>query len=107
MRTLQPPESLEVFDVFVVIWEQGEDSYVLALPNGTSYDLGNGEEAMRYFRKIGMEEMGQRGIDCARNFFTSVVIWKEKRCYGAETKESRSEYQRLFKQDPEPLMIIG
>lgn len=105
-RTLRLPTSIE-HDVFVVVWDRDQDVYILALPDGTTYDIGDAQEAFAYFKNtLKIEEMGQRAIDCARNFYTAVCLWKEQRCWGAETETKEPEYARLFKIKPDSIFLV-
>lgn len=109
MRTLQPPLTLED-DFFVLIWERDTDVYILSLKDGRSFEIGETEDARAFF-KYHFEngkyaEIGQRGMDSARNWYVAVVIPEQNRCFGVETEESQSEYDRLFKTEPEPLLIV-
>lgn len=106
MRTLTPPRSLES-DFFVLIWDREEDVFILSLPDGRSYELGNAQSTLIYFNNVlqlGM--LGERAMDSARNWYTSIVIPKDNRCFRAETKESQTDYQRLFQTEPDPFAII-
>jgi len=79
----------------------------MTLPNGRSYDLGETEEAGRYFRDVlklgGICGFGDRALDCAVNWPAAVVIPATGQCYGAETEEGDQVMGRgdLFRTEAE------
>lgn len=113
MRRLQPPLILDDPD-FAFVWDKDTDEYVLSLRSGQSFDLGDAALATNYFSLLRIpglerkqvEELGERAINCARNFHVAIVIVEEGRVFGAETKESGlSVNQPLKKKDGELLIV--
>jgi len=106
MRTLVPPREI-ANDYFLLIWDPIGGVYVLSLTDGRSYELGDDEDTRIYFTNVlQLGELGDRAMDSARNWYTTVVIPKDNRCFHVETKESQTEYQRLFKTPPPELIIV-
>lgn len=106
MRTLTPPREIES-DFFALVWDSVDDVYILSLPDGRSYELGDAQSTLIYFTNVlQLGLLGERAMDSARNWYTAIVIPKENRCYGAETKESMTEYQRLFGTATEEPIIV-
>ena len=95
MKTLLPPQKIED-DVFAFIWDPSTDIYILALRDGRTYEIGSAQDSVIYFRNIGMEEIGQRCIDCSRNFYTAIAVMEGPRVFGAETEDSCPAFQRYF-----------
>jgi hypothetical protein len=106
MRTLRPPSSID-FDFFALVWDRIEGTYILALPDGRSFELGDTQQTFIYFRNVlNMEQLGERAMDSARNWYTAIVIPADNRCFGAETEESGSEYKRLFKHVEDEVLVV-
>lgn len=82
---LKPPSSLEHLTYFVVRFYRAEKRYELMEPGrATSYVLGSYTEAMKYFRDIGREYLGQRAIDAATSFGASQALLTENRAWGLD-----------------------
>jgi hypothetical protein len=82
---LEPPKSLAHLAYFVLRFERNTKRFELIEPQKTnSYDIGGDMAAQAYFDSIGMEYLGGRAMNAARNFGASQALIKENRAFGLD-----------------------
>lgn len=82
---LDPPKRLDDLAYFVVRYRRESKTFEIVTPvKGESYDLGNDEQAWRYFIRVGQEKLGNRAMDAARAFGASKAIVGEGRAFGLD-----------------------
>lgn len=66
-------------------YERLNGHYELIEPQrANSYDLGDQWAAQAYFERVGMEYLGQRAMNSARNFGASQALIKDQRAFGLD-----------------------
>ncbi len=84
-RLANPPTSLRDQKYFVLRYSREWMEYELVMPKtAESYNLGTELKARQYFWTIGMQALGERAMDAARNFGTSQAIVAEGRAFGLD-----------------------
>lgn len=79
------PETLTQFRYFLVRYHRETRKYDLIEPNrANTYDLGTVENAVAYFKRIGLEDLGVRAIDAATAFTMSQASIARNKAFGLD-----------------------
>jgi len=104
---LQPPRDLSQEPFFAVTYEREEMVYILALPSGQSFDLGEPDDALRYFDRAGVRNVGERAMDTAFNFHAAAANPSTGRVMRVDLTGSINETELLFGNLKEMGIAIG
>jgi len=86
MREVRPPDSLASVRYVVIVYVPEDATYSMALPDGDSYNLGGGIEALNYLRRAtenirGLpQDFAERCLDVAFNFVASLCVISYQDC---------------------------
>jgi len=114
MRYLQPPAEIKE-DSFVVLFDRYDESFTLALRNGSTYALGDNEKALRYLMRAIPGDMSYLGrfwineiIDRAYNFHGVQVLVEDEHLLTLDFLPNRkNDTQLIFEQPKDKLQTLG
>lgn len=72
MKTLRPPSTLTV-KYAVLVYDRNDGVFVLALPDGSTYELGEAQESLTYLKRV-FPTLGETAMDYAYNFGAAQIM---------------------------------
>jgi len=104
-RTLRLPSDLRESH-FVVAWERDEEVFLLCLPDGSTYEIGDWFEAEAYFKRSlwGVDPFWvQRIVEVAKSLYACQVDPVSKMIVQIDFNPDRSKVERnMLWGEPEP-----